>query len=242
MQIDQKKIKLKPRNPGNLNKDNDTNKSKLMRLDVGDKVIHCRGWKGKEKKKFIASLKQAEINEEEVLESLVYDCIEEDVVLSTEEFKYVLSRIRAFSLGEDIDIEFYCENCGETYTKTFQLKDIITYSYKELPEINVSGAKIKLGPIRNKTFYEKMIAEDEEYDFLLRIEKFNDNDHFNLEELINLMDNLDVQVLTEIYQIYEDHRFKINDIHSVTCQHCEHQETYQFDELPGFFPESWFQE
>ena len=174
------------------------------------------------------------------MQSLVYDCITENVILSTEEFKYVLSRIRAFSLGENIDIDFYCSECGKQEIKTFKLIDIIRGTYKPLKEIKVKNVHIKLGEIKNKDFYIKKIQEDENFDFLLRIEEFNSDRTFTLEKLIDIIDNLDIDILTEILEIYEDHKFKIDDINVIECD-CGFSEKYEFDELPGFFPESWFE-
>jgi len=210
-----------------------------MKLNIGDKEITIRKWKGKDKKNFINSLKKSNIDQNEVMRSLVYSCIEEDVALSNDQFKYVLSRIRGISLGENIEIEFYCDKCGTVFKKTFELKDIIRFSYKELNEIKVNNVQIKLGDIKNKEFYLKKIQEDPNYDFVLRIETFNGDDAFTLEDIEQKLDDLDIDVLTEIMKQYNEAKFKIDDVNTVTCK-CGKAQAYQFDELPGFLPESWF--
>lgn len=211
-----------------------------MKLKVGNKTLTVRKWKGKDKKKFINALKRTRVSEQDVMDSLVYDCIEEDVVLSNEEYRYVVSRIRAMSLGEEFNVEFYCKECGETYSKTFMLKDILTYTYKDLKEINVQNTKIKFGDIKNKEFYVQKINEDINYDFLLRIEKFNNNDSFTLEELEEMVEDLDLDVLEEIMTKYHESKFTVHDVHSVECTNCGHSQKYKFDDIPGFFPKSWF--
>lgn len=210
-----------------------------MQLNLGDKKVTIRKWKGKDKKNFINSLKKANVDQSEIMQALVYSCIEENVTLSQDEFKYVLSRIRAISLGEDISIEFYCDACGNVHTKKFELKNIIRFSYKPLNEIVVGDLRIKLGPIRSRDVYLQKIEEDSNYDLLLRIEEFNGDDAFTLEDLEKKFDDLDIDVLTEVMRQFNEARFKIDDVNVVKCQ-CGKEQAYQFDELPGFLPESWF--
>lgn len=211
-----------------------------MKIQVGDKELNVRKWKGKDKKNFINSLQKNDTSEKEIMDTIVYSCIEEDVVLSVDEFRYVLSRIRANSLGEEIDVEFYCNECGNVHNHTFELKDIIRYRYEPLSEIKVKDVHIQLGEIKNREAYIKRVAQDEIYDFLMRIESFNGDSAFTLETLMEKFDDLDLDILEEIMAIYEASRFKVQDENEVVCPHCGHAETFIFDELPGFFPDSWF--
>lgn len=211
-----------------------------LKLKVGNKVINCRKWKGKDKKRFISAINKENVSETEVMESLVYDCIQEDVILDVEEFRYVLSRIRAYSLGENIHIDFYCENCGGLYEKDFKLKDIISYSYKGLSELKSGDTVIKLGEIKNKELYTKYIQEDDIYDLLLRVEQFNGDNAFTLETLVDKFDDLDIDVLADLLEQFEQSKFKVDDVNSVECTHCKKETNFKFDELPEFFPETWF--
>lgn len=210
-----------------------------MKITVGNKELTIRKWKGKDKKKIVKALSAGTDDDQfTILNALVYDSIEEDVTLSTDEFKYVLSRIRAISIGEGVDIEFYCDSCGNNFDRHFELKDIIRYSYTELSEINVPGAKIKLGEIKNKKYYVEKVVQDDIYDLLLRVEEINGNSAFTLDTLEEFFDDLDLDVLTEIVQIFEDSKFTVDDVNEVTCK-CGKVQQYQFDEIPGFIPESW---
>jgi hypothetical protein len=211
-----------------------------MKLDIGSKHITINKWKGKNKKAFVKSLNAGKIDELKVMEDLVYSCIEEDVALSLDEFRYVLTRIRDISLGSDITVEFFCDKCHESFKKTFDVKELITFTYKKLDEIKVDDVKIKIGPIRNKKKYIEMVSEDEEYDFLFRVDSINGNDTFTMDELIDIFDEMDVDKLTKIMEIWEEHRFKVHDVHEIECPSCSHKQKYKFDELPQFFPDSWF--
>lgn len=216
-----------------------------MKIKVGDKILTARKWKGKDKKKFLQTIQKENIDPEDLqntlLNALVYDCIEEDVVLSLEEFRYVLTRIRAESLGEDIHFQFYCKKCDKVFNKTYQLKDIIRYSFKELKSIKVQNIHIELGDVQNKEIYMNLIEKDEIYDFILRINSINGNDAFTLDELEEIIDNIDIDILEEIMEIWEASKFKIQDVNEVQCEHCSDIQIYEFDDLPDFFPSKWFE-
>lgn len=211
------------------------------KIKVGNKHITIRKWKGKDKKLFKEEILKENINFKDVLNTLVYNCIEEDVVLSADEFRYVLIKIREFSLGSEFEFEFYCEECDETFNKKLTIDEIIRYTYEDVKEIKVNDITLKLGNIKNKDIYlEKISGEDGEmHDFLLRVEKINDNDSFTYNELIDFFDELDIQTIEEIIEIWNNSKFTLDDINEVECK-CGKCTKYKFDELPGFLPESWY--
>ena len=207
---------------------------------IGDKKVTFRKWKGKDKKEFIKCLKNPEMEFNDVIQSLVYSCIEDDkVVFGVEELKYLLSRIRAFSLGEYINIELLCTSCMELHKQDFKLSDIIRQKWKPLEQIEVGETTIKFGPIRNREKYIDMMEIDDSYDFIMRIEQFNDLDIFTVQELEDMIDDLDVEDLTLIMAEFMECQFKVDDINSVTCPHCKEITEYEFDEIPGFLPNDW---
>lgn len=211
-----------------------------MKIKVGNKNLTIRKWKGKDKKAFVNSLKQEDINEMEIMDALVYSCLEENVILGKEEFKYVLTRIRAHSLGEDLNVEFYCDNCSNMFKRDFLINEIITSSFSDIDEIKVDDVSIKVGEIKNKKIYVDKVSEDDMYDLLLRVKSFNGDEAFTLQDLVDRFDDLDVDILEKVINQWEDIRFKVNDVHDVDCPHCNTITKYKFDELPGFFPENWF--
>lgn len=211
-----------------------------MKIKVGDKTLTIRKWKGRNKKEFVKALKSENLNEMQVMDTLVYSCIEEDAILSVDEFRYVLSKIRTYSLGDDVEVEFYCEKCGEVFKKQLKISDIIKYTYKDLKEIKVDDVHIVLGNIRNKDAYISKVSEDEDYDIFFRIESINGNDAFTMDELIDMFDDMDIDTLTKVMEIWEESRFKLDDVSDIECPSCSHVTKFRFDEIPGFFPESWF--
>lgn len=214
----------------------------LETIEIGSGKITIRKWKGKDKRNFIAAMKKESVDEKEVMDALVYSCIAEpNVVLSTEEFRYVLSRIRAISIGDDVKYTFQCPSCYETTEYEYKITELITGSFNRKDTIDVPGLNIKLGNIQNKDFYIQQVQEDSIYDFLLRIESINDNNAFTLDEVLDMFDDLDVDVIDNVMEQWEDIRFKVDDLNTVACK-CGHDVEYHFDEIPEFFPTSWFKD
>lgn len=217
-------------------------------LDFKGKKLKFRKWKAKDRKEFIKNLQKDEkIDEKEITKHLVYNCLEDkDICLNINEFKYILTRIRAKSIGEDINFNLICSNCEKEYEVKKELKDIIKQQYKKYKPIKVKDIEIELCDIKNKNFYLQTIESietEEEYvliDFLFHINKINDNDTFRFEELIDYFDNLELDIFDEIFDQWDDLKFKIDDISYIECPHCKNKQKYKFDDLPGFFPESWF--
>lgn len=210
-----------------------------MKLKLGNKSVTIRKWKGKDKKALIKALKANENKDQSVINSLVYSCIQEDVILDVQEIQYVLMQIRALSLGDDFDITLHCDSCDADSKHRFKITEVVRYSFIDKDVLQSGDVTVKLGKIRNKDFYLKKVAEDSMYDLLLRVESFNGDDAFTLDELIEKFDDLDVDVLDDIIGQWESIRFKLDDINEVECPKCHNKELYKFDAIPNFFPDSW---
>ena len=213
-----------------------------MKLKL-DKEFTIRKWKAKEKKEFLNTVRTSD-SLEGLQDVLVYNCIEEDVAFSADEFKYVLTQIRSYSLGSDIELEFYCENCKKKFLNTINLNEIIKPVISNKKEIKTKNYKIKIDGIRNVQFYKETIqnnpTEEKDYDFYLRIASINGDDSMGLDEIISLFNEMDIDEFDSIFEQWEDIRFKIDDTAEIVCKSCESSVNYSFDEVPGFFPPSWF--
>ena len=214
-----------------------------MKIKIGTNEITIRKWKAKEKKEFLNTVRTSE-SLDTLQDILVYNCIEENVALSAEEFKYVMTQIRSYSLGDCIDLEFFCDNCKVKFIHTIELKEIIKPIISDIREIKTKNYKIKLGNIRNVDFYRETIKknplEEKDYDFYLRIESLNSDDSLTLEEIVDVFNNMDIDEFDSIFKQWEDIRFKIDDTAEISCKNCGTAVKYSFDEVPGFFPPAWF--
>lgn len=214
-----------------------------MKIKVGSNNVTIRKWKAKEKKAFLSTIKKGEPIDN-LQDVLVYNCIEEDVVFNADEFKYAMTKIREYSIGEEITLEFYCNCCKSKFTETINLKEVVKPVYSNKKIIKTKNYEIKLSNIRNVDFYKKTLkenpSEEKDYDFYLRIGSINDNDCMSLDEIIQLFNEMDIDEFDSIFEQWEDIRFKINDTKQINCKKCNDAVIYSFDEIPGFFPTSWF--
>lgn len=214
-----------------------------MKVKLNNQEITIRKWKAKEKKEFLNTVRNSE-SLDTLQDVLVYNCIEEKVALNADEFKYVMTQIRSYSLGDEIELEFFCDSCKSKFLNTIKLQEIIKPIISNLKEIETKNYRIKLGNIRNVDFYKETIKnnpnEEKDYDFYLRIESINDNDCLTLAEIVELFNNMDIDEFDSIFEQWEDIRFKIDDTKEVKCKKCSSSVVYSFDEIPGFFPTNWF--
>jgi len=214
-------------------------------FDLKGEQINFRKWKGKDRKAFLKLLKQDDIDENAAANTLVYSCLEKQIALSTEEFRYVIAQIRKVSISSTVKYNFLCQECDEEYSTDIKLDDIVKQKYSDNTLISTDDTKIKLTDVRNREFYNKKIEEqysdDEIYlcDFLLRIESLNEKDDYTYDELVEYFDDLDTDELDKIFDQWDDIRFVVEDVHTVTCPNCKTPDTYKFDEIEGFFPSTW---
>ena len=214
-----------------------------MKINVG-RELTIRKWKAKEKKEFLRTVRSSE-KLDTLQDILVYNCIEEDVALSAEEFKYVMTQIRSYSLGDDIELEFFCDNCKAKFLRTIKLSEIVKPIISGKNEIKSKNYKIKIGSIRNSSYYKETInnnpSEEKDYDFYLRIQSINGDESMTLEEIIEMFNEMDIDEFDEIFKQWELIRFKVDDVCEISCKNCSDTVNYSFDEIPGFFPPSWFE-
>ena len=211
-----------------------------MKIDLGNKKVTIRKWKGKDKKLFKKLISDESTTQTDIMQALVYNCIEEDVVLSVDEFRYVLSRIRSYSLGDKLNMEFLCDKCGEISTNEYEISKVIRSDESTLDRIKVGNVDIRFGEIRNMETYLKYIQEDEVFDMILRVKSINGDDSFTMESLIDFFDELDVDVIEEIMLKFHNDKFTVDDVNTIECKKCGDKSLFKFDELPNFFPDPWF--
>lgn len=212
-----------------------------LNTTIRNKNIKFRKWKVKDKNKFIQNKENPEI----IKQALVYDCIEDDVTLSDEEYKYMLMKIRQASISNPIAWIFSCTKCNETFEYEANLDEIMKPDFQEYGDLIEEDVIFTMGNIINQEFYDSKMGESTIpevsliTDFVLHIKSINDNDGYSFDDIIDYINDMDVDVFEKIMEKWETMRFKVNNIHEVTCPHCNNVELYEFDDLPGFFPDNW---
>ncbi len=206
------------------------------------KTIKFRKWKVKDKKKYLENIKNIPVSRE----ALIYDCLEDKrIALDDEELKYMLIQIRMASLSDPIDYTFNCEKCNKDYEFAADLRDIVTMEGTNVGDIVSGDNVITFGNITNKDFYQDLFLSADTYDakelvdFMLHIRSFNGNDGFTFEMLNEYISEMDAKSFEDIFEKWMNMRQRVNNVSAVVCPHCGHEEWYEFDALPGFFPPSW---
>lgn len=215
---------------------------------VRGKEIRFRKWKVKDRKKFIALLKDIEnIKDSNASDVLVYDCLElPNTILSPDEFRYVLTQIRKESISETIDFKLLCSNCEEVFNINLDLDYLIKPEFSSYTNIKVQGYDIEICDVVNKEYYDKSVkattTADELYmvDFLYHIKSVNGDKSFTFVELEEYFEDINTDEIDSIFDQWDKMKFIINDVNDVTCPNCSNVEKYIFDDLPGFFPNKWF--
>lgn len=215
-------------------------------INLPYRTIRVRKWKIKDKKNLNHARTLPEIKQ-----ALVYNCIEDgkDVVLDTEEFNFVLMKIRALTIQDNVTCEYVCPECGTTSTQSFNLSEVISTvggDYSTL--IAVGGNVFEMKVVDNAALYTKLTDLNEDpfslfaNDFALHVKSYNgieiktSKDHA---EFLTWFDNLDADLGNEIFDQWLKMKFRIDYKKPIECSECGHIELANFVEMPDFFPKSW---
>lgn len=215
------------------------------------KIIHLRKWKVKDRKAFkeIVLEKGDELKAMDIALKLVFPCIlEKDILLTDEEIKQITSILRAISIGEEFDFTFYCSNeaCQKQSTVKLNITDVSKLKFGEWSEVKIGEDTIEFGEKINPSFYYNTMSalESEEdralADLAMHILKFNGVDVKTYKDTLEVIENLDTDVSDKIQEEFDKQKSLQDVIHEVQCKHCKNKESFLFDEIPGFFPPSWF--
>ena len=209
---------------------------------IRDKEVKYRKWKVKDKKKYTKAL--MEKNAIDIADALVYDCIEDkNLSLTSNEYRYMLMKIRCETVGSFATFKFNCNNCNEEFEIEEDINNVLIPHYKDYGTLKTDNVTLKMGPIKNKqTFNEYLIdakTPREIYliEFLIQIEEINGEDVFTIEYLNDFIDNLDYGDAEELFYQWEEMLFDIYTKHEATCPHCNHTDEYNFEKIPDFYPD-----
>lgn len=214
-------------------------------LDLGHKKVHIRKWKVKDRNQFLELLKNDSINasEKKILNILVLNCIKEkDIDLNPEELQYIFLKIRELSIGDEFDFQYTCEKCGNINKSTEKISEIFTFTYSEFQERTYGNIVIKYSNVKNpESFNKRVISDDfdELDDLCYHIESINGK-MYKFQDVKNFFENLDTQTMDIILKDFYKMQFLLNQSKEFKCSECENKKTFIFDEIPNFFPDSWF--
>ena len=176
-------------------------------------------------------------------QAFVYNCLKNPVLLDIEQYNYVLSLIREFSLHNDLEFSLECEKCKHQFLRTFKTPEIVQFKDSDYKEVDIRGMKIKFGNIQDSNYDRDIlnsISSSERYllDLVYHIEELNGK-KVSVEEALDLFQELDVDVFQELFDAFCDQRASCSFSKTVTCPECGQELHFEFDNISSFFPKSW---
>jgi putative baseplate hub subunit protein len=215
-------------------------------LNVGNKIVKIRKWKVKDRENFKKDLLKNKDSAEKVakvtLDNLVYNCLDKEYALNPDEIQYVFNNIRINSISDEVEFKYICKNCNKQESQIVKISEIHKGHFYNEDKIEVKNITILLQDVKNVKMYNDTIFKSETPwidDLIYHIKSFNGDESMSFQKLKDLFLDLDVDILDEIMDKYDDIRFKLDKEYDVICPECGNTHTYIFDEIPDFLPQKW---
>jgi len=208
----------------------------FFEIDLGHKIVKARKWKAKDRKNFKKAVLATGDVDKSIVNELVLNCLEDQsIALSNEEIQYILIEIRKLSISDSIDFEYTCRNCEKDNKEKVLIDSINKKEFKPWSEVN----GIEFGDIRNAKFYNENKDEDDDIkEIAFHIVSINGDISKTFNEIIEYLDNMDINEFDEILNAFNEMKLTIDNTKEFICS-CGHKQIFEFDEIPGFFPDSW---
>ena len=157
------------------------------------------------------------------------------------DLEYIFLQLRAISVGETVQFNIKCEECGKTNTIDIDLTEakIVWPLEKVANKITLSNdVGLTLRPIRVRDM--DKIEDDLTASIIASIESIYDADNVyvtdeaNRKELVEFVDSLSHSHL-ELIQKYIENQPKLEHTFKYTCIHCGHENEHTLSGLSDFF-------
>ena len=204
-----------------------------------NKKVTIKPWTGKTKKKVRKFFEFAESPEEidfkEVIKTLIYDYVNEDIYLNDDEQQYILSKIKDISLSDDIDALTYCPICSAENTFKTRSDLFLHYKENELPfKYNEEIEFVDIISLKDFDSEVKNIMESEDYDGITT-EKDIETAMFikikdkNTEQVIEYLDDLPLNKTQEIIKVLNEKLPKTEMYINRRCTSCNTEVDFTID-------------
>jgi len=203
-----------------------------------NKVVTIKPWTGKTKKKFKKIFEFVErpedIDFKQVMKTLLYDHIKEDIYLNEGEQQYLLAEIKKISLNDNFNESINCYNCDNKIHINKKIDEVLKYKENKLPKKynNIEFVDIKnLESLENEI---KQIKESIDYDGLTSDQDVEFAMHIKIKdkttkEIIEYLDNLAIKDLTDIIKNITEVLPSCSTEIELICPKCQHTDVYDID-------------
>lgn len=218
-----------------------------------NKIALARKWKVKDRKNLKKLIEENgdNITPIQLASVLIFPCLKDkNILLTEEEIKYALSEIRSHSISDEFKFSYVCSNdeCNHLNNQTLKVSEVNKPKWKEWSTVLINDLEIEFGEIVTpKFYYEKMYEIKDPYDRFLadmafHIVRVNEAEGIiKFEQFLESFEEMDTEVLDKIIEEFKKQRFTQDNEHECTCEKCKNKDTFIFDEIPDFFPKSWFE-
>jgi hypothetical protein len=237
-----------------------------IELDFGDKILHFRLWKGKDRRTVHNIINTEGIDIEKIYDVLTYGCMKEKNIYITEDEKqYVLYMIKNESMSDVLIFDYVCSECSTVNTEVVNYSNILKPKLSNFEDISIEGLTFSIKPIIQNAFNRNTLTNAKNsfdklfYELLLSIRSISVNkntkntettetikddievyEDYSFEELTFFVDNLESQIFDELVEQYSKQRFELKPVIDCECENneCKHITKIVIDSIPDFI-EDW---
>ncbi len=212
-------------------------KTEFFEIDLGHKTVSVRKWKAKDRKNFKKTIKETENIDKSIINSLVLNCLKDkSVALTNSEIQYLLIELRKISISNKLVFNYKCDKCDKDNSKDLTIDYVNNFNYKPWKPFK----EVEFGNIKNVNFFNENKEDDDDInEIAFHTMSINGDISKTFNEVIEFYEEMDVQKFDEIYEHFLNYTFTLNNEAIITCNFCKNKQTFEFDEIPNFFPNSW---
>jgi len=209
-------------------------------VEIGTKKLKVRKWKAKDRKIFKKNIKDLDNFEKAIIDSLVYSCLEnKNIALTNKEVQYLFIELRKLSIGDEFNFSYTCD-CGHKNNLELKISDVCRPTFEEYKIIKTKSTEIELQDIKNKEFYEDNSDEfDDIKELAFRVKSLNNDNTKSFKDIVAYLEDMDIMEFDDLFEQFSKINFNIDNFYDCECSECKKKTTFEFDEIPGFLPDSW---
>ena len=220
-------------------------KSGLNKVILGpSKEVTIKPWTGKTKKKMRKIFEFVEdprdLDLVRIIDTLVYDQVQEDLYLNEGEHQYLIALLKKISISNNVETVSECPECGRENKIHSTIDEIINYRENNLPgEYN----EYKFIDIPNRETLQEAISvvtESEDYDGYTSPEDIEVALHIqigdkDIKDVIEYLDDLPVDQATDVFEHLGELLPECKLELTKNCSHCLKEVTFPVDIMQDIF-------
>lgn len=226
-----------------------------IELDFGDKKLHFRVWKGKERRVISTLIEDEGIDYKKIYNILTYGCMQEqDVYLTEDETLYVLYVLKSKSIDDFFVFDYMCSECNTLNTEVAEFNNILVPKLTQYEDILIKtdegNITFKIGEMVHNSHNKSNIMninnsfDRKFYELVLSVKgviidvdgKKTEIDEFSFIEIMTFIDNLKASIFDELISKFKLQQFIIKPSIICVCENeeCKHESKVEIDIIPNF--------